>query len=179
MREWKFWDLTAYGCLIIAALVVAYDTALKGTPNLAAQLPSIEGYWGFIPLLLIAIGTLIFLVRAMLYKPAITPKEQHAFTKEFLDVVERLCADEHELALRHQWQFQSGTLPDKDKFRAVLADLKAQCVMFGLVSTVDALDDSIARIKNDTTANGGYWRFNAVSQALKRELKEKFSLTRL
>ncbi len=48
MRHWTFWEWVAYGALFIAAMVVAADTGVRISPELAVHLPPfIHGViWG-------------------------------------------------------------------------------------------------------------------------------------
>ena len=63
MRRWSSWDWLAYACLLVGAVVLAADTAFKLAPDLAQRLPFWvqSPLWGFAPLVLILIATIIFL----------------------------------------------------------------------------------------------------------------------
>jgi hypothetical protein len=65
MARWGFWDWVAYGCLFIAAAVLAADQGLKGAPNVAAHLPSIlsADILAFAPLGLVLIGSAILVIK--------------------------------------------------------------------------------------------------------------------
>jgi hypothetical protein len=67
MSDWKFWDWLAYGVLFIAAAIIAADTGLKLSPELAHQLPLFleSAWWGFSPLGLFVIGTIVLILRAL------------------------------------------------------------------------------------------------------------------
>jgi hypothetical protein len=65
MKNWKFWDWTAYGCLAVAALVTAFDSALKNAPALANRLPGLveSPLWAFTPAILVVIATTLLIFR--------------------------------------------------------------------------------------------------------------------
>jgi hypothetical protein len=57
MESWTFWDWVAYGGIIIAALLIAIDTAIAQSEHLSRHLPRIlKGYVGFLPLLSLLVG---------------------------------------------------------------------------------------------------------------------------
>jgi hypothetical protein len=71
MRHWGFWDWVGYFCLLVAAVIMAADTGFKLSPDLAAHLPHfIEGpFWGFAPVGLVLLGTVVLLIRHWRDKP--------------------------------------------------------------------------------------------------------------
>jgi hypothetical protein len=72
MAKWGFWDWVGYGVLFMAALVEAFNAALKSAPELSAAMPSfLTGpVIGFLPLLFILLATLILGLRALGLLPA-------------------------------------------------------------------------------------------------------------
>jgi len=68
MKKWTFWEWLSYATLWIAALVIALDTSLKLTSGLLRQ--EVTGLlespvWGFSPLALVIVGTVIFILRQL------------------------------------------------------------------------------------------------------------------
>jgi len=61
MREWKFWDWAGFGSLWVVVLMEAYTLAQRG---LASDFPPITGLFGFLPLILLTIATLVLIARA-------------------------------------------------------------------------------------------------------------------
>ena len=61
MRHWTYWEWVAYACIWVAAIILAADTGLRVSPELATHAPAfVHGtYWGFAPLGLVFLGTLI------------------------------------------------------------------------------------------------------------------------
>ena len=61
MRHWTFWDWVAYLCLLVGAVILAADTGVRLSPELARLLPEFlrGAYWGFAPLVLMSLATLI------------------------------------------------------------------------------------------------------------------------
>lgn len=66
MRDWRFWDWTAYGCLAVATSAEALEAGLKQAPHLATHMPDIVTgeLWGFVPFGFLLLGTAILLLRA-------------------------------------------------------------------------------------------------------------------
>jgi hypothetical protein len=82
MRGWTFWDWIACSCIFVAAVILAADTGIKVSPELAAHIPAFIGgsLWGFAPLILILVAGIILLVRSL--KPRsvvhpVLPKKNH------------------------------------------------------------------------------------------------------
>lgn len=73
LKNWSIWDWIGVASLVLGALVLALNTALKDAPVLASNLPDFLGssLWGYIPLLLLLFGLLVILVRAKLSTPPI------------------------------------------------------------------------------------------------------------
>lgn len=71
MRNWKFWDWAAYGALAVAAFMMAFDAALRNSPEIAKFLPGLvsSAFWAFAPGLLVIIATMILLVRGRQQQP--------------------------------------------------------------------------------------------------------------
>jgi hypothetical protein len=67
MRHWRFWDWVAYFCVGVAAVGLALGTALHEEPIMFKTLPTfmMSPKWSYLPLILFAIGSLIFVVRAI------------------------------------------------------------------------------------------------------------------
>jgi hypothetical protein len=65
MAHWTFWEWTAYGALFIASAIVAADTGFRLAPTLMEKLPAFfhSAWWGFAPLALLLIATVILLAR--------------------------------------------------------------------------------------------------------------------
>jgi hypothetical protein len=64
MRHWTFWEWVAYLCLAVGAMIVAADTGLRVAPELAHEVALIASpFWGFAPLALVIVATLILLAR--------------------------------------------------------------------------------------------------------------------
>src|SRR6266568_4412238 len=65
MKNWKFWDWTAYGTLAVAAFMMAFDYALKNAPTLAKLLPGLaeSSLWAFAPSMLVVVATVILVFR--------------------------------------------------------------------------------------------------------------------
>jgi hypothetical protein len=66
MRHWTFWEWVAYGVILVSALILAADQGFKLEPDLMRQLPEFfhSAWWGFAPLVLVVIATIILLLRA-------------------------------------------------------------------------------------------------------------------
>ena len=64
MGEWGFWDWIAYGTTWVAAIVAAALAAIKVEPHLREGIPAPlrANWWGFVPLVLLAIGLVGFLI---------------------------------------------------------------------------------------------------------------------
>jgi hypothetical protein len=68
MRHWTFWEWVAHAALFVAAIIVATDTGLRLSPDLAAHFPTIHSpWWGFAPAALVVISTLILLLREFVF----------------------------------------------------------------------------------------------------------------
>jgi hypothetical protein len=65
MREWKFWDWTAYASLFFGALgIVAHALNGEGA-GVTSSWPTFfqSGYWAYVPLALVIYATIVLLVR--------------------------------------------------------------------------------------------------------------------
>ena len=71
MRAWKFWDWIAYSCIFVGAAILAADTGVKVSPELAGHIPAFVGgsLWGFAPLILLVVATVILFVRNLTSGP--------------------------------------------------------------------------------------------------------------
>lgn len=68
IKNWSLWDWIGGASLVLAALVLALNAALKDAPALASKLPDFLGssLWAYMPLVLVLITLLAILVRAKL-----------------------------------------------------------------------------------------------------------------
>lgn len=60
MRSWS--NIVTICCLIVVAVIEAYQQALSGAPKAAAHLPAFDGMWNFAPLALLLIAGVFWLV---------------------------------------------------------------------------------------------------------------------
>lgn len=67
MSDWRFWDWVAYAILFVAAMIIAIDTGIRLSPVTWPHIPEFlhSGWWGFAPLALLIIATLILLARGL------------------------------------------------------------------------------------------------------------------
>jgi hypothetical protein len=67
MRNWKFWDWTAYACLGVAAIGMPVGETLKENPAMFESLPTffLGQKWAYAPIILFALGSAILAVRAV------------------------------------------------------------------------------------------------------------------
>jgi hypothetical protein len=67
MRNWKFWDWTAYTCLGVAAIGMAVGETLKENPAMFERLPTflLGPKWAYAPIILFAFGSAILAVRVI------------------------------------------------------------------------------------------------------------------
>jgi hypothetical protein len=67
MRNWKFWDWTAYACLGVAAIGMAVGEALKENPAMFESLPTflLGPKLAYAPIILFVLGSAILAVRAI------------------------------------------------------------------------------------------------------------------
>jgi hypothetical protein len=65
MRHWVFWEWVAYGCLFVAALIMAAETGFETEPEVMAHLPTFfqSPLWGFSPAALVVLATIILFLR--------------------------------------------------------------------------------------------------------------------
>jgi hypothetical protein len=65
-----FWNIVAYSVLLVGALMLAADTGIRQSRELSERAPQfVQGkFWGFTPLVLIAIAGLIWVGKAIDYK---------------------------------------------------------------------------------------------------------------
>lgn len=61
----QFSDLVFYACTFIAAVILAMDTGIKGSPALAAQYSEMtsSSAWGYAPLLLMLLAAVVLVLR--------------------------------------------------------------------------------------------------------------------
>jgi hypothetical protein len=67
MSHWGFWDWVAYGGIIIAAIFLAVDTAIRQSEDLRRHAPGLlrAQYIGFIPLIAVAISASAFVYQQL------------------------------------------------------------------------------------------------------------------
>jgi hypothetical protein len=67
MSHWGFWEWLTYSCIAIAALVLAFDQAIKGSPELIARFSSLLNArtWSYAPLALICLSGLLLIGQQM------------------------------------------------------------------------------------------------------------------
>jgi len=64
MRHWSFWEWLAYACLLLGAMILAADTGLRLSPELAHSAPFLSSpYWGFAPLGLVMGATAVLVAK--------------------------------------------------------------------------------------------------------------------
>jgi hypothetical protein len=70
MRHWNFWEWVAYGCLFVAALIMAAETGFKTEPEVMEHLPAFfqSSLWGFSPAALVVLATIILFLREFIFK---------------------------------------------------------------------------------------------------------------
>jgi hypothetical protein len=75
MRNWKFWDWTAYACVGVAAIGMAVGQVLKENPAMFETLPTflLGPKWAYAPIILFALGSAILAVRVVV-PLVITPR---------------------------------------------------------------------------------------------------------
>ena len=59
-RSWA--NIVTVSCLIVVAVVEAYQQALSGSPKAAAVLPRLDGMWTFVPLILLMVAGVFWLI---------------------------------------------------------------------------------------------------------------------
>jgi|SRR4051794_29391659 hypothetical protein len=65
MRRWGIWEWMAYLAMLIAALILAADGALKGAPNVGKYFSALlaNPWWAFSPLVFVVVATVILVAR--------------------------------------------------------------------------------------------------------------------
>jgi hypothetical protein len=65
MAEWGFWEWLTYGCIGIAALMLALDAAVKQSPDLNARFGRLlaSRLWAFTPFALILVSAVVIAVQ--------------------------------------------------------------------------------------------------------------------
>ena len=59
-RSWA--NIVTVTCLIVVAVIEAYQQALSGAPKVAAVLPRLDGSWNFVPLILLTVAGVFWLI---------------------------------------------------------------------------------------------------------------------
>jgi hypothetical protein len=131
MRHWTFWEWVAYAALFVAAMIVAADTGVRITPDLAAYLPAfVHGpIWGFAPLILVVGATIILVLREFVFRPqrekaglpqAIPTSLRLQFQANSLNPT---CLDINNIAnwysLRNEMQIHEGPSPQYPNGRVI------------------------------------------------------------
>jgi hypothetical protein len=112
MRHWAFWEWVAYGCLLVAALIMAAETGFKTEPDVMAHLPSFfeSQLWGFSPAALVVFATLILILREFVF----------AHTKN--SYVSNAASQATESHIAHRLYAKQGILsPAQEKLLSILA----------------------------------------------------------
>lgn len=67
MAKWSFWDWLTYICIWIAAVVLAVDQAIKGSPTMAQGLSGIinSPAWRYAPLMFMVMSGILLLVKQL------------------------------------------------------------------------------------------------------------------
>jgi hypothetical protein len=67
MASWKFFEWLAYASILVGAVILAADAALKGSPTLMPHLPDWikSEYWSFAPFALLMLSGAILLAKAI------------------------------------------------------------------------------------------------------------------
>ncbi|MCW5590686.1 MAG: hypothetical protein KIS74_01180 [Burkholderiales bacterium] len=67
MSSWSFWDWLTYTCIGIAALVLALDQAIKGSPQLLGAFSGllVKPSWNYAPLALIALSGVLLVLKQL------------------------------------------------------------------------------------------------------------------
>jgi hypothetical protein len=95
MRHWGFWEWVAYGCLLVAALIMAAETGFKTEPEVMAHLPSFfeSSLWGFSPAMLVVFATVVLFLREFVFvhtknsyvsNPATRTAESHVVPRTYV-----------------------------------------------------------------------------------------------
>jgi hypothetical protein len=63
MQSWGFWEWLTYSSIGVAAVILAADAALKGSPDVARSMSGLlsNRIWGFAPLALISLSAVLIL----------------------------------------------------------------------------------------------------------------------
>lgn len=67
MSKWSFWDWLTYTCIAAAALVLALDQAIKGSPALLGSLSGLlaRPSWNYAPLVLIGLSGVLLVLKQL------------------------------------------------------------------------------------------------------------------
>lgn len=67
MSTWSFWDWLTYGCIAVAAIVLALDQAIKGSPRLLGDLSGLLATpsWNYAPLAFMGLSGVIMLLKQL------------------------------------------------------------------------------------------------------------------
>jgi len=171
---------------VSAAIIAACAVITLGLRVVGGDVTATTTPWWAITVAVVALVALVVNIGAIIYRFARGTAQPRRFPQDFLTRIERLCADEHEIALRTVMPFASppdqangnNRLDRRDYFRTVISALEAPCRDLDLRITLKAIEDALRDLNRDLSTNAGYHRFNDVSQALKRELDDKWRLVR-
>jgi hypothetical protein len=86
MRHWTFWEWVAYAALFVAAVILAADTGVRVSPDLSLHMPEWlhSGWWGFAPLLLVVLSTLVLIANSFGLLPSRNNKWRPTKEREHL-----------------------------------------------------------------------------------------------
>ncbi len=106
MRAWS--NIVTISCLIIVAVVEAWQQALSGAPSVAAILPRLNGMWNFLPVVLLVIAGVSWLVGHVKPKHkeqtvGVMPKEE-LLRKEWHELEQRFTNGKFHPQTYFQWQ---------------------------------------------------------------------------
>ena len=67
MKRWGFWDWVTYSCVGVAAIALAVDQAIKGSPRLVGQFSALLDVpaWSYLPLILMVISACVMLLKQL------------------------------------------------------------------------------------------------------------------
>jgi len=166
-------NVNAIAAAIIAACAVITLCLRIAGADVTAATP-----WWAITVAAVSIVALIVNLGAILYRFTRGTAQSREFPSDFMAKIERLCADEHEISLSMSAGNAKTALPRRDYFRGVIEALEEPCRELGLSITLKAISVARKDFATNLASEGAYHAFNDVSQALKRELPDKWRLVR-
>ncbi len=114
MENWGFWEWLTYGCIAVAALMLALDAAVKQSPDLNRRFGGLlaQRTWAFTPFLLILVSALIIAARHL------TPSVDISRT-------ERTTTRQTQLSESNNGQPAASTAKTNDDYRFPQGDLQS------------------------------------------------------